>query len=125
MCDYSLEMYRSRPAQAGETYETRRFPSGSIGFVAASDPTTAICLSCDTRLKLEDIPERVRKAHNLHTAELATFVQRDEGPYRDAICFDNSTVLTLQFLGEGVRARIVDALIEPAKVPAAREDALV
>jgi hypothetical protein len=35
MCDYSLEMYRSRPAQLGERYETHQFQSYSIGFIAA------------------------------------------------------------------------------------------
>lgn len=34
MCDYSLEAYRSRPAQLGEQYETHQFPSYSIGFIA-------------------------------------------------------------------------------------------
>ena len=32
MCDYSLEHYRSRPAQLGEKYETHQFESRSIGF---------------------------------------------------------------------------------------------
>jgi hypothetical protein len=34
MCDYSLEAYRSRPAQLGEQYETHQFLSYSIGFIA-------------------------------------------------------------------------------------------
>ena len=38
MCDYSLEMYGSRPAREGEIYVTTRFPSGSIGFASAGDP---------------------------------------------------------------------------------------
>ena len=33
MCDYSLETYRSRPAQLGERYETHQFPSSSIGLL--------------------------------------------------------------------------------------------
>jgi hypothetical protein len=42
MCDYSLEMYGSRPAREGEIYVTTRFPSGSIGFASAGDPRTAV-----------------------------------------------------------------------------------
>ena len=34
MCDYSLEMYQSRPAQQGEEYISNRFRSGSVGFVS-------------------------------------------------------------------------------------------
>ena len=40
MCDYSLEHYRSRPAQLGERYETHQFQSRSIGFIAPGDPST-------------------------------------------------------------------------------------
>src|SRR5260370_16388430 len=49
MCDYSLEMYGSRPAREGELYVTTRFPSGSIGFASPGDPRTAVCMQCDTR----------------------------------------------------------------------------
>jgi hypothetical protein len=31
MCDYSFEMYASRPAREFELYVTTRFPTGSIG----------------------------------------------------------------------------------------------
>ena len=57
MCDYSLEAYRSRPARLGERYETHRFESYSIGFVAPGDPSTAVCMAYDTKLRLEGIPE--------------------------------------------------------------------
>ena len=43
MCDYSLEIYRSRPAVQGEQYTLHRFRSGTIGFVAPADCTTAVC----------------------------------------------------------------------------------
>ena len=52
MCDYSLEHYRSRPAQLGEKYETHQFGSWSIGFIAPGDASTAICMACDTKLRL-------------------------------------------------------------------------
>jgi hypothetical protein len=53
MCDYSLEMYASRPAREGEQYQTTRFASGSIGVTVPKDGTTAICIACDTRLEIE------------------------------------------------------------------------
>jgi hypothetical protein len=55
MCDYSLEHYRSRPAPLGEKYETHQFDSLSIGFIAPGDPSTAVCIAYDTKLKLECI----------------------------------------------------------------------
>jgi hypothetical protein len=62
MCDYSLEAYRSRPARLGERHETHRFESYSIGFIAPGDPSTAVCMAYDTKLRLEDIPEVVQRS---------------------------------------------------------------
>ena len=62
MCDYSLEMYGSRPAREGEIYVTTRFPSGSIGFASAGDPRTAVCMQCDTKVMLTDIPPALQTA---------------------------------------------------------------
>ncbi len=45
MCDYSLEMYISRPAREGERYVTTRFPSGSMGLAAPGQPGTAVCMA--------------------------------------------------------------------------------
>ena len=53
MCDYSLEAYRSRPAQLGKKYQTHRFESQSIGFAAPGDPSTAVCMECDMKLRLK------------------------------------------------------------------------
>jgi hypothetical protein len=47
MCDYSLEHYRSRPAQLGEKYETHRFESRSIGFIAPGTVTTWLRITRD------------------------------------------------------------------------------
>ena len=43
MCDYSLEMYGSRPAREGGAYAATRFPSGSIGFAGGAS-RSALCL---------------------------------------------------------------------------------
>ena len=58
MCDYSLEMYGSRPAREGERYVTTRFPSGSMGIASPGQPGTAVCMACDTRLTIEAAPEK-------------------------------------------------------------------
>ena len=52
MCDYSLELYRSRQAVNEEHYTLHRFRSGTLGFVVESDCTTAICMPAGARLRL-------------------------------------------------------------------------
>ena len=110
MCDYSLEHYRSRPAQLGEKYETRQFESRSIGFIAPGDPSTAVCMAADTKLKLEGIPEVVQKVHGVSEIENVTFTRLDSGPHHDAVRFANGAEVTLQELGPGVKGYVYDAL---------------
>ena len=113
MCDYSLEAYRSRPAQRGERYETHQFPSYSIGFIAPGDRSTAICMACDTKLRLEGIPERVQRAKAVSANEDVTFTRLEKGLHYDGVRFANGTEVTLQDLGPGVRGYLCDALSSP------------
>ena len=113
MCDYSLEMYRSRPAQAGEQYQSHRFPSGTVGFVSPGDPSTAVCVACDTRLVLEDIPEPVQKLYGIGARAEVSFTRLERGPHHDGVRFESGAEVALQQLGPGVRAVIVDALQAP------------
>lgn len=113
MCDYSLEHYRSRPARQGEVYETNRFPSSSIGFVVPGDQSVAICMTCDTKLWLENIPASVQTKYALTAREPATFVRLETGVYHDGVQFDNGRAITLQELGTGVRALVRDTLEKP------------
>jgi len=116
MCDYSLEAYRSRPARQGERYKTSRFPSGSIGFTAPGDGLTAVCMACDTRLALEGLSDAVQEACGVGPAAEATFTRLETRLYRDAVRFDNGAELSLQRLGPGVEAHVLDALSEPRRI---------
>jgi hypothetical protein len=113
MCDYSLEHYQSRPARKGEEYETTRFTSGSIGFIEPGNHSVAVCMSCDTRVVLSNIPEPVQSRLSVTGTESATFVRLDGGLYRDGVRFDNGRACSLQELGIGVKAKIEDALVTP------------
>src|ERR1700738_2605382 len=42
MCDYSLQNVKSRPARVGEKLRTQHFDTGTIGFAAPEDSTTAV-----------------------------------------------------------------------------------
>jgi hypothetical protein len=113
MCDYSLEHYRSRPAQLGEKYETHQFESRSIGFIAPGDATTTICMACDTKLRLEGISELVQKRLGVSAMEEVTFTRLETGPHHDGVRFANGAEATLQELGPGVRGHLYDALLTP------------
>ena len=110
MCDYSLEHYRSRPAQIGEKYETHQFESRSIGFIAPGDCATAVCMAYDTKLRLESIPERIQRFHGVSANENVTFARLDNGPHHDGVRFANGRQVTLQELGSGVTGYVDDAL---------------
>jgi hypothetical protein len=121
MCDYSLEHYRSRPAQLGERYETHQFPSSSIGFIAPGDPSTAVCMACDTKLRLEEIPESVQRAHGVSAEEDVTFIRLENGPHHDGVRFANGGEVTLQGLGPNVQGYLSNALLSPMWMPETAE----
>ncbi len=116
MCDYSLEMYRSQPAREGVSYETHRFPSHSIGFVDPRNPTTAVCMACDMQLKLDGIPKQIQSTYGVSASEVVTFASLDSGTYHDGVRFAKGAEITLQQLGTGVKARVVNALKTPHKL---------
>ena len=110
MCDYSLEMYGSRPAREFERYETVRFPSGSIGLAAPGDCSTAVCVQYDTRLRLENLPMPLQASLRLRPSEEVTFVRLDHGAYRDGVRFANGKEISLQQLNSGVSAVVIQLL---------------
>ena len=112
MCDYSLEHYRSRPAQLGEKYETHQFGSWSIGFIAPGDASTAICMACDTKLRLEGIPELIQMRLRVSANENVTFTRLEAGPYHDGVRFANGAEVTLQELGTGVTGYVDDLCLQ-------------
>ena len=131
MCDYSLELYRTRPAAKGERYVLDRFPSGSMGFTTAPACGTAVCIAADTRLRLEGIAETVQQAYGIGAAEEVTMIRVDPGPYRDAVRFGNGQVVLLQRLNPGLTASVASFVGERPQDeagsarPAAAELALV
>ena len=117
MCDFSLELYRSRPAQVGERYKTHRFPSSTVGFIAPGDVSTAVCMAYDTRLRLEGIPERVQSACRVMAEEDVTFTRLETGLCHDGVRFANGAQVTLQRLGPSVKGYVIDALVSPRWAP--------
>ena len=106
MCDYSLELYRSRPAVAEEQYTLRRFASGTMGFTAAKDCETAVCIPADAHLRLEGIGEAVQRTFAVRPIEKVVMTRAEAGPHmhRDAVKFANGREVLLQSLNAGVTA---------------------
>jgi hypothetical protein len=113
MCDYSLEMYASRPARESEKYVTTRFPSGSIGLASPGDCTTAVCVQYDTRLKLEGISSDLQTRLGVRDDEEVVFARLEHGAYRDGIKFRNGKEISLQLLGSGVAVTLVATVQAP------------
>jgi len=115
MCDYSLEMYGSRPAREGELYVSTRFPSGSIGFAAPGEPRVPVCVQCDTRVVLTDIPASMQKTYSIGSEVETVFAQRETGLYRDGLRLKDGRFVSLQDLPPGVGA-YVPSLLERGEV---------
>jgi hypothetical protein len=108
MCDYSLELYRSRPAAQEEQYTLHRFPSGTMGFVSGTDCETAFCMPAGARLSLEGINETVQRAFSIGPAEQVTMTRLEVTghAHRDAVRFANGREVLLQSLNAGVTCRL-------------------
>ena len=87
MCDYSLEMYRSRPGAIGEQYTLHRFRSGTLGFVDPADCTTAVCLPAGARLRLQGLSRRLQQTFSLGDAPEAVMIRfpYGAGVHRDGL----------------------------------------
>jgi len=122
MCDYSLEMYASRPARESEKYVTTRFPSGSIGLAAPGDCSTAVCVQYDTRLSLEGMSSDLQTRLGIGPAEQVVFARLEHGAYRDGVKFGNGKEISMQLLGSGVSVSLVE--VEKPQVVVERQGVL-
>jgi len=129
MCDYSLEAYRSRPAEEGEKLTLERFPSGSMGFTTGPACDLAVCVPAESHLLLQGIGDTVRESCGVGAVEEVVMIRLLEGgPYKDAVRFSNGVEILLQRLDPGLVAVVVgspEAQPRPATAEAAAEPELV
>ena len=120
MCDYSLELYRSRPAVQEERYTLRRFPSGTMGFTAGYDCDTTVCMPADAHLRLEGIGETVQRAFDVGPVEEVVMIRLEviAHAHRDAVRFANGKEVMLQRLNAGVTAVMVAPISDLTEVEA-------
>lgn len=122
MCDYSLELYRSRPAIQEEQYTLRRFPSGTMGFMAARDCETAVCILADAHLRLEGIAEAVQQIYAVGPVEDVVMIRMDGTAFahRDAVRFANGREVLLQSLNAGIAATVLGFMPDFEEMPKTR-----
>jgi hypothetical protein len=124
MCDYSLEAYRSRPAEEGEKLILERFPSGSMGFTTGPACDLAVCVPAERHLLLQGIGDTVRDICGVGAVEEVVMTRLLEGgPYKDAVRFSNGVEILLQRLNPGLVAVVVGS--PEARVEVAAEAAFV
>ena len=121
MCDFSLQSARSRPAKIGDKLTTHNFGTGTRGFAAPEDSTTAVCLLPGTELAFSKEVALVT-AGPFTSGELsigqtlAIFRQiNKEQPrvHHDALEFPDGRIVLLTMLGEGQEATVIQLPAQP------------
>ena len=116
MCDYSLQNVKSRAAQVGDKLTTRNFGTGTRGFAAPEDSTTAVCLLPGTELAFCE-PVAIG-GHDPKTIahKTAIFRQVDkEQPSRhhDALEFPDGETVLLTYLAKHQHATVLQLPVRP------------
>ena len=132
MCDYSLQLVSSRPAEAGETVIVTGFSgTDTRGFASPLDPNTAVCLRPATEIAFDQCARLDGRLFRRDINErLARFRQIDmDRPnlHHDALEFANGRLVLVTSLVIGQRARILQlpaSDLEKATVERADEPAL-
>jgi hypothetical protein len=127
MCDFSLQSTQSRPAKVGDKLTTHNFGTGTRGFAAPEDLTTAVCLLPGTELAFSK--EAVIPTTGLFTSgelsigqTLAIFRQINrEQPraHHDALEFPDGRIVLLTMLCDGQNATVLQL---PARATTAAEE---
>jgi hypothetical protein len=128
MCDYSLQSVKSRPAKVGDKITTRNFGTGTRGFAAPEDRTTAVCVLPGTEFAFSDevkVPAVGFLAWGGRTIGHATAIFRqvrknEPRVHHDALEFPDGQIVLLTELCEGQEATVLQLPAQP-KTPAEAE----
>ena len=125
MCDYSLHHVKSRPAKVGDKLSTINFRTGTRGFAAPEDSTTAVCILPGTELAFSEEVKCAPSGLFQWRAETINFrmaifrqVNKDMPQvHHDALEFPDGTCVLLTSLVEGQEATVLQLPAQP-KTPA-------
>ncbi len=115
MCDYSLTNVASRPAKVDDKLVVSNFGTGTRGFAAVGDPTTAVCCLPGTEIAF-DAPITHFGETCKNAESLAIFRQiNKEQPHQhhDALELPSGTTLMLHYLNEGQTATVLQLPAAP------------
>ena len=125
MCDFSLHNVKSRPAKVGDKLTTHNFNTGTRGFAAPEDSTTAVCILPGTELAFS--AEVICAPSGFFgwktrtiSSRTAIFRQINKNvplAYHDALEFPDGTLVLLTDLPEGQQATVLQLPAQP-KTPA-------
>jgi hypothetical protein len=121
MCDFSLHHVKSRPARVGDKLTTINFNTGTRGFGAPEDRTTAVCLLPGTELVFcEEIKCAPSGFFHWKTKtinfKMAIFRQINKDVpqvHHDALEFPDGTCVLLTSLVEGQEATVLQLPAQP------------
>jgi hypothetical protein len=124
MCDYSLELFASRPARAGEKLVSTRFPyTTTRGFASAetNERNVAVCLLPGTELAFTKEVAFIarsmfvpRRSTGHKVARFRQVNQDNRHAHHDALEFPDGQIVLLTQLCEGQHATVLQL---PASEP--------
>src|SRR6202022_3312315 len=114
MCDYSLMHVKSRPASVGDKLRTSNFGTGTRGFAAPEDPTTAVCVLPGTELAFDrEISVYGASGPTPHKTAIFRQINKEQPHmHHDALELPDGQTLLLTFMCEGQEATVLQL---PAK----------
>lgn len=147
MCDYSLMALPNRLAVSGEELVSHKFQTGAMGLISSPEAKlldeaarpkgfvqmlrsllnpphtrqcTAVCVPPGARLSVRDISAQLQREIGLQgDAQEVTFTQTGTGiGFRDALRFSNGREISLQYLSEGQRVRVLSMSSVEESTPA-------
>jgi hypothetical protein len=128
MCDYSLHNVKSRPAKVGDRMTTHHFYTGTRGFAAPEDASTAVCVLPGTELAFAAEvmcgpsgffgwkPKTVN-----HTTAIFRQIDKHEPlTHHDALEFPDGQIVRLTDVFEGQEATVLQLPAQPATAAEAK-----
>ena len=123
MCDYSLHNVKSRPAKVGDKLTTHNFNTGTRGFAAPEDASTAVCVLPGTELAFAQEVRcgpsglfgwKVNAVINHATAIFRQINKREPLAHHDALEFPDGQIVRLTDVVEGQEATVLQLPAQPA-----------
>jgi len=128
MCDYSLHSVKSRPAKIGDKLTTRNFNTGTRGFAAPEDASTAVCVLPGTELAFATAVRcspRGLSAWKMNVVAYTTAIFRQinkDNPrtHHDALEFPDGQTVLLTDVFEDQEATVLQLPAQPATAAEAK-----